>query len=218
MTNKNSTKLLSIILTTFISLISVMVFIIRVIIGFDFYTCAINGFNGEYLKYFTSLSNFYSGIVFTIILIYLLKHYKEDNVIIPKYLKILTLSAVVGVTVTFLVTIFFLNFSISTPWILYEYEILFFHIINPIVSIIYYIFFLKGEKLKFYQLLFGALPLFIYSIFYSVFVLSGVWKDFYNFTFGGNYWVFFIAFPSVILIGLGVSILLNLFNKKVHKE
>ncbi len=199
-------KLSRIIISGFIAVTSIAVLIYRVFIGFDFFTGGIvRPFDVEYLKYFTSLSNFYNGFVFLYVFILSLKHFKDDNYQFSKPAKILILSAVSSVAITFIVTVTFLNFSLPNPEILYQYEILFFHIINPLLSVVLFIFLLPGEKISLKESLFGTIPLVLYSIFYTIFVFTGVWTDHYNFTLGGHYWAIFIALPIV----LGVSFLFN---------
>lgn len=210
-------KILRLALSGFIALSSLLVLILRVFVGIDFYTGVVLRWNWAYLQYFTSLSNFYNGVIFGCIFVLSLIHFKEDDYSFSKVWKILALSATVGVTVTFLVTIFFLNFVLPDPLVLYLSELLFFHIINPLVTIALFLLLLPGEKISWKESLWGALPLFVYSIFYSVFVISGVWSDFYNFTFGGHYWTVAIALPVIWGLGFGLSLLFAFLNAKINK-
>ena len=212
-----SRKLLRVILSGFIAFISIAVLIVRVFVGYNFFTGEIHPFDMAYFKYFTSISNFYNGFVFLVIFIISLVHYKDDNFTFSKPYKILALSATSSVAITFFITIFFLNFSIPNPLVLYQYEILFFHIINPLITLGIFLFLMPGEKINIKESLFGTIPLVVYSIFYTIFVLTHVMNDFYNFTFGGHYWTAAIAFPAVLGIAFLINWLLSLLEGKIKK-
>ena len=216
MNTKNSTKLLLILSNSFLFLSSTFILVMRAFLGFDFRDGSMSGLNLPYLMYFTSLSNFYNGFIALAVLIFVLINIKKDKIILPRSLKILALTATVGVAVTFFVTVTFLVFVISDLEYLFAREILFLHVINPLVSIATYIFLLRGRKLEKRYVCIGFFPLFLYSINYSSFVINGIWNDFYGFTFGGNYWMISICLPAVLGIGLGFSYLFNFLNNKIY--
>lgn len=197
---------------------SLVVFITRGLMDIKWSTGSTFGTAGaEYFKYFTSLSNFYNGLVSLYLLVLSIIHFKDDEYRFSKISKMLYLSAVVGVFITFLITVTFLQATISNPKLLYEDELIFFHVIHPILSVLSYVFLFKSEPLRFYHVFVGEAPLFIYSVVYSIMVLSGNWSDHYGFTFGGHKWAFFIVFPSIILLGYGASYLLEFLNNKFYK-
>ncbi len=210
-------KIVRLILSAFITISSIIVLILRVFVGVDFYTNKIIGFNAAYLKYFTSLSNFYNGFVFLAIFIISLINYKNDDYKFSKIMKVITLSATSSVSITFFITISFLNFSLPDPLILYQKELLFFHVLNPLISIFIFLFLLPGEKISIKECLFGAIPLVSYSIAYSILIITQIWDDHYNFTFGGHYWVIAIAFPVVLGISFLINWGLSLLEGKIKK-
>ena len=214
MNKQNITKLLLVLTYLFIFTSSTFILVMKVFIGYDYTDGLIKGFNLEYLKFFTSLSNFYNGFVAFAVLFYALKNYKKEYIVIPKILKIFALTAAVGVMVTFIVTVTFLVFVIEDKSYLFSNEILFLHILNPLITGAGYIFLLRSRKLLKRYSFFGFIPLVLYSIAYSILVITGVWDDFYSFTFGGQYWLIVIDLPIVLGVGLLFSFLLVLFNHK----
>ena len=210
-------KLLRIILSGFIALSSIVVLIVRFFVGLNFYTGEINPFEWDYMKYFTSLSNFFNGFVFLYIFIVSLKHYHDDDFKFTKKQKLWVLSATSSVSITFLITIFVLNFTVPNPVVLYQYEILFFHIINPLVTIVIFLFLIPGERITLKESIIGVIPLAIYSFFYTNLVPFRIWDDFYYFTFGGHYWVAVFVFPSVLGIGFLINWLLSFLDRKINK-
>lgn len=214
MSKNNITKLLLFIVYGFLFISSTFILIVRVFIGYDFATGVTSGLFIPYLQYFTSLSNFYNGFVSLAVLIYAFIHIKDKKIVLPKLLKVFALTAALGVTVTFLIIVTFLVFVIEDKQYLFSNELLFFHIINPLLTAFSFILLLRSRKLVVKYAWFGFILLFIYSIFYSVFVILGVWNDFYNFTFGGHYWTIFIFFPAIIALGYGLSFLFIKLNNK----
>jgi len=207
-----------IVLSGFIAFSSLIILIVRVLIGFDMFTGRTTPMDMEYLKYFTSLSNFYNGFVFLYVFILSLIYVKHPDFRFSKQDRIISLSATSSVIITFLVTILFLNFSLPNPEVLYQNEILFFHIINPLLTAVIFVFFMPGEKISLKESLLGMIPLVLYAVFYSIFVLTGVWTDHYNFTFGGNYWAIAIALPSVLLSSFLVNWGLSSLSNKLSKN
>lgn len=215
MKKENITKLLLIIISLLIFLITLAVLITRVFIGLSWDTGRISGFNYNYLKYFTSLSNFYNGFVCLLIAILMIINYKKEGYIFPKFVKIMFLQSTLGVGLTFLVTVTFLNFIVTNPMILYKNELSLFHIVNPLLTIFTYIFLLKSPKLKKFELLFTLIPLILYGIAYIILVPLGVWSDHYGFTFGGHYWALAVVMPILLIVGYLLSLLFEVLNFKL---
>ena len=81
------------------------------------------------------------------------------------------------------------------------------HFLNPILSAISYIFFLKTkEKVGIKSRLLALLPPIIYASPYIICVcILRVWPDFYGLTFGGNYFILPIDFLIFCVFMFGIS-------------
>ena len=217
MNNRTFVKLIPIILSFFVFISTLTIVIMGVVFGFhSFEGKFLGGPNAEYLKYFTTLSNVYSGSVALFISIILIKNFHQD-IVFKKWAKIIFLSAVTSTSLTFLTVLFFLaptyylngyNF-----FMMYKNDMFFFHFLNPLLCLFIYLFFFKGDNLKLIEYIYAVIPMIIYTIFYSIFVLTGIWDDFYGFTFGGQYYLVAIVIPVMLLVtyltALGINILNN---------
>ena len=127
----------------------------------------------------------------------------------------------VGVTLTFLTTLFFL-----TPQYgfiaMFSNSNLLFHLVVPLLSIISYVFF-EHHNNKFRYALYGLIPMFIYSIYYTLNIIlhlnSGgltVTYDFYGFLKGNISNVVYVL-PIMYMFTYFISLVLVMLNKKLSK-
>lgn len=170
-------------------------------------------------KYFTVDSNFIMGIISLIVLYeerLVIKGKKND---ISNTTYILKLLGTVGITLTMLVTIFFLAPTIGLG-VVFTDSNLFLHIINPIVSIITFVLYEKTSKIKFKHTFTACMPLIVYAIYYVALsimnmengkVLPGY--DWYGFFFLGIQSVI-VVLPIIILVTYLISLVLWKFNKE----
>ena len=116
-------------------------------------------------RYFTNLCNIYMGLVSLVVFIFSLINFKNDEYRLPKWLKILELSGVASLILTFFTVILFIApITISEGnnfFDLYKNDMFFFHFLNPILAIVTFLFFVKGEKLNWKEDLFGMVPMVI---------------------------------------------------------
>lgn len=174
-------------------------------------------------KYFTIDSNALMGII-AIIVAYnqwqILNGKKEE---LSKGLYILTLVGTVGVTITMMITVFYL-----APTMAPKYGILanfknsnfLFHLLNPIVSLVAFFGFEKTDKIKFSHTFTGIIPVIIYAGFYVANALvhmeNGeilVSTDWYGFFFLGFKSVF-IVLPIFLVVAYLISFGVWKLNKK----
>lgn len=177
----------------------------------------INGIS--YLRYFTTLSNIYAGIVSLVFAIHVAINF-DSGVHFSRRLSNLYLSSAVGLTLTFLVTAFFLGPTFAMKgtgyFSLFNGSLFCLHFFNPMLVLFSYILFIKADTKKF-DFFIGIIPMVIYAIFYSSMTMSGAMEEFYGFTFGGH----FAFMPLILLVMLIVVCLISLglfmLNKKVRK-
>lgn len=173
------------------------------------------------LKYFTADSNILAGIV-ALIYVIVETRKKELSQHASLFIHCLKLAATSGVTLTMLVTIFFLIPQFGDDWlVLFIDNNLFFHLIVPILSIVAYIFFEPEAKvITFAQSLFGIIPMLVYAVFYTINIIVHLGNgmplkeyDWYGFL-GDKLTNAFIAIPLMLLVTWGITLALWWANKK----
>ena len=172
-------------------------------------------------KFFTVDSNILVGITSLImaILEYQIINNKRKKVFDKLY--VMKYISVVGVTLTFLVTTFYLApYSPKGFFSMFQNSNLFFHLIVPILSLISFIFFEKTDKIKFKHTFLGLIPVLIYAIFYvfNVFIHLengevSVLYDWYGFAQGSLKTTIFV-FIFMHAITYIICLLIWFFNKR----
>lgn len=177
------------------------------------------------LRYFTVDSNILMGIAALIVAIEewrVLTGKIED---LPVFCYVAALTGTVGVTLTMLVTIFFLAPTMGPVygvWMLFSNSNFFLHLLNPILSIVVFLAFERTDKIKFRYTVIGIIPLVIYSVYYTAEALghmeNGVIAPGYDwygfFLLGANSAV--IVLPLIIAVTYGISVLLWRLNRQTR--
>lgn len=173
------------------------------------------------LKYFTADSNILAGIV-ALIYVIVETRKKELSQKASLFVHCLKLAATAGVTLTMLVTFFFLIPQFGDDWlVLFMDNNLFFHLIVPVLCIVSYIFLEPGAKvITFVQTLFGIIPMLIYALFYTINIIVHLGNgmplkeyDWYGFL-AGKVTNAFIAIPVMLLVTWAIVLGLWWANKK----
>lgn len=206
-------KIIALILNLYV-LISGQIIIWRIlVIGFG--TPSVYGLHYEFLEYFTNLSNLYTSLVAGVLAVFLILNFKKDDDSLPRWLSLLHLSAATSLGLTAATVLFFLGPTQGFD-LMYDRDMLFYHLLNPIAIIISY-FLMRHPKYYIRCTFWGVAPMALYGIFYSTFVLTGVWQDFYGFTFGGKPWAIFIVLPIMLCVTYLISFLLSIKNLRKQK-
>ena len=172
------------------------------------------------LRYFTVDSNILMGIVALIVLLDLRKIAKGELEALPRKDYVLALMGTVGVTLTMLVTVFYLAPTIDNGWfVCFNNSNLFLHVINPLFSIVAFLFYERTNRLSLKDAFWGLLPMCVYAVPYIAVciinskdgrVLPGY--DIYGF-FGFGLLSGFIVFPIILVFTFGISACLFLLNR-----
>lgn len=174
-----------------------------------------------FMYYFTTLSNIYAGIMALILAIYSAYHFDDDNFKMNRILKIFHLTSATSLALTFVTTVLFLTpmvIALGLPLSkIYGGYLILFHVINPIIHIITYMFFYKSSLRKL-DILYGIIPMGIYTIFYSIMVATHNMVDIYNFTFGGHLYMMAVMIPLMLGVTYLLSFLLFTLNRKFCKK
>lgn len=184
-------RMLSFLICLFVAIFTVVITINGVING------AGSGQLGEdiqglgYFKAFTMDGNIFSAITLLIVGYYDLRWFFTGRRCAKAWVTRLQLMGATSAAVIFLMVFLFLvpmkivNGENFLPMI--NGDMIFLHILNPILVVIEFVFFRWRRRIKVWECLLSVLPLAIYDGVYGfmVFVVKE-WNDFYGFTFGGD--------------------------------
>ena len=199
---------------------------ISMIIGFKFMGQleVLSERNFKSFKYFTVDSNVFAGLVSLAYVIYKLTANGKKRSMMPRAFYILKLAAATGVTLTMMVTVFYLAPTSNGNFLHYFMNSNFFmHLITPLLCIISFIFFEVAEPQKLIMSVPGIIPMLLYSFFYTPNVLLHLDNgkvvrayDWYNFLAGGAQTVWIVV-PVLYLITWFFALGLWALNRKLAK-
>ena len=213
-----SSIIMNILIVIFVTMCTIFMFT-----GFTFMpavkTLEVSGL--EMFKFYTVDSNILMAIASLIFVIYEIRLDKGSIKEIPTVIYNIKFLGVAAITLTFVVTLFFLA-PLYGFYAMYNNNNLFFHLIVPVLSIISFIFVEKYD-VKYKYAFIGVIPMALYSIFYTTNILTHLVDgkptyqyDFYGFLFG-NVWNTFITLPVIFIVTYLISVLLIFLNKKLLK-
>ena len=223
--NTKTRERVSIILNSLIFIFTLFA-TITLIIGFKFMGQfeVLSERNFKSFKYFTVDSNVFAGLISLAYVIYKFTASGKNNSKLPRAFYILKLAATTGVTLTMMVTVFYLAPTSNGNFLRYFMNSNFFmHLITPLLCIISFIFFEAAEPQKLVMSIPGIIPMLLYSFFYTPNVLLHLDNgkvdrtyDWYNFLAAGAQSVWFVV---PILYGITWIFALGLWalNRKLAK-
>lgn len=188
-------------------------------------TNTLTAMNYHMFKYFTIDSNVLMGAASLILMIYLWQVMKGTRKELPVFCYVISLVGTVGVTLTMLVTVFFLVPTYGSHWMsLFANSNMFLHLVNPILSIIVFVVFLKSRKISFKAAFTGIIPMVIYGIYYmgnavghSVNNVVPKEYDWYGFLVMGPKSAVIIL-PGITVITYIISVVLWRLNRSRQEE
>ena len=172
-------------------------------------------------KYFTTDSNIFAGIVSGIFAIFELLVICKKKANLPKALFPLKLAGTIGVTLTMLVTVFYLAPKSDFGYFhLFKNANFFLHFFIPTLYLISFLIFERNDEISFKFTFISLIPTFVYVIFYTLNVLLHLENgkttydyDLYGFLDGGIGFAFFVL-PFMLIFTYGISFVLWKINKK----
>lgn len=199
---------------------------ISMIIGFKFMGQfeVLSERNFKSFKYFTVDSNVFAGLISLAYVIYKFTVCGKKSTKLPKAFYILKLAATTGVTLTMMVTVFYLAPTSNGNFLRYFINSNFFmHLITPLLCIISFIFFEAAEPQKLVMSIPGIIPMLLYSFFYTPNVLLHLEDgkpvkayDWYNFLAAGAQSVWYVV-PMLYVITWIFALGLWALNRKLAK-
>ncbi len=199
---------------------------ISMIIGFKFMGEfeVLSSRNFKSFKYFTVDSNVFAGLISLAYVIFKFSQDGKKQSTLPGTFYILKLAATTGVTLTMMVTVFYLAPTSNGNFLHYFMNSNFFmHLITPLLCIISFIFFEVAEPQKLVMCFTGIIPMMLYSFFYTPNVLLHLDNgkvdrtyDWYNFLAGGAQTVWIVV-PILYCITWIFALGLWALNRKLAK-
>ena len=179
------------------------------------------------LKYLTVDSNILMGIFALLTAADQGKVLRGKKAEVSASAYVLKLAGTVGVTLTMLVTIFFLGPTIGRKYgffSLFEKSNFFLHLLNPVLSIAVFLCFEKSRKIAFKHTFTAIIPLVIYSVYYVTETVTHMTDgvidkgyDWYGFFVLGVK-SSFIVLPLILIITWLISFTLRKLNRRNLKE
>ncbi|MBP3896857.1 MAG: hypothetical protein J6D57_03320 [Mogibacterium sp.] len=172
---------------------------------------------------FTILANMFMGIASAMCIPYAVDGLRYNNYHLPRWIIDLLLMATTGVAVTFLIAVTVLSPMTSYyRMMLYSNNILF-HTINPILSILLFIFINSDHRVSFRSSVLATVPVALYAAVYFVMVFiigeeNGGWRDHYQIKEVMGYLPLPLIIVAMILVDFLVATLLRLAHNKMHQK
>ena len=175
------------------------------------------------LKYFTVDSNILMGLFALLTAADQRKVMKGERDGVPTRTYVLNLTGTVGVTLTMLVTIFFLGPTLGKTYgffSLFARSNFFFHLVNPVLSIITFLCFEKNSKIAFKHTFTALIPMLVYGVYYAAEVFTHMTNgvidkgyDWYGFFAQGPQSAF-IVLPVILISAWLISYALWKLNRR----
>ena len=206
-----------------ITVILVIIMIIFMLLGIHFMPkndLLILSTKFENFKFYTIDSNILLCLSSLLLAIYEYKLLKKKIKVIPKNIYIFKMVGVSAISLTFIVTLFFLS-PLYGFYGMYNNVNLFFHFVIPIIGFISYFFYEKHDN-EYKYAYYGIIPMLLYAIFYISNILIHLDEgisfkyDFYGFL-QGNINNIYFAIPIIFIVGYLLSLLNICLNKKLAK-
>lgn len=225
---KNDRQLKTAFVLTVILVVLELLSNLWMLFGFDLFngnadTLSVAGF--RMLKFFTIDSNILMGILAAFVAVNINRVRKGNSEKLATFNYVLYLVGTTGVTLTMLVTIFFLAPTAGNRWwTLFTNANFFLHFLNPLLAIIVFAGLLREARIEFKFCIYGILPLLLYALYYVSNCMSHAignqipseydWYGF--FVLGANSAK--IIVPLLALITYGISVGLWALNQKCGKK
>lgn len=173
-----------------------------------------------YFKAFTIDSNILFAIASLFMLFFNIKTLIKKKNSYPNWIYVFKYMGAVSVALTFIVVIFFLapyqGIKENNFLIMFQNDMLFFHLINPLLAIISNALIDNNFKITVKERLISLIPMIIYSVIYAAMVaVLERWDDFYHFTFNNKFYLMPFILIGMYIVTYIIAYLLSFFRKEV---
>lgn len=151
-------------------------------------------------RFFTNDSNILCGLVSLAMIPFNIRSLRLGKPAVPRAMTVLKFIGTAAVTLTMTVVLVFLG-PTQGYGKMFSGVCLELHLICPLLAIISFCFFERGNPLARRDTLFALLPTFIYGTVYLILVVFvGRWPDFYGFNIGGFWPAAYVALHLLTLL------------------
>ena len=169
----------------------------------------------EMFTYYTQDSNIFSMCISGIYLFYR----KKD---IPKWLKGIRYAATVSLMLTFIVVVLVLGPMYGPewyPWLFFHGANIFYHVLCPIISLISFVLFEKGDVLVMKDTVIAFLPTLIYAIVMVILNISKVVHGPYPFLYVYEQPIYMSIVWGIVIPGIAwiIAIIIRLVKNRMYK-
>ena len=171
-------------------------------------------------RMFTVLSNMFMGIAFAMSIPFAIDGIRQKNYHLPRWIVNLLFISVTCVTLTFLISLCILSPNAGFIRIMIDGKNLFLHTINPLTSIILFLFINTYHNVKFKTTFIAVIPVLIYALIYLVLAIfigedNGGWRDHYHFQ---ELMPWYYVLIIMIALTFGIANLLRFIHNLMHKR
>ncbi|MCQ2513641.1 MAG: hypothetical protein MJ089_00930 [Ruminococcus sp.] len=200
--------------------IALVLNILIVILEFIGLIIAIGRYGSELTVFYTNDSNICSLIASAIFIPFLVKAIqKEDANVIPRWVSLLKFLIVTCLAVTFLIVITVLAPTHEDGYVhmLFKYDLLYFHTLCPILSIVSFIFFEPIHNYNIKHSIIGTAPTLLYAIIAVILNITKVIYGPYPFlhVYEQSIIMSVIWFAVILFLAFIVNLILRLLNRKL---
>lgn len=194
-----------------------------IISGISYRNGPLDGPNLASLRYYTVDSNILMGIAALAAAVEEGMILKGKRKALSFPVRMLKLSGTVCVTLTMMITVFFLTPTLGRAYgyqSLYANSAFFMHVFNPICSILVWVLLERSDRISLRQTPLALIPTVLYAVYYLTNCLTHVENgsilpgyDWYGFFFLGlNSWIY--VYPVILLITYSFVLILWKWNRK----
>ena len=168
----------------------------------------------EIFRYYTTLSNVLGGLVAVPMAVLSLGRMRGKKPETPRPLGVVRFISASALTLTMMTVVCFLGpmFGFGS---MFRGANFWFHLINPLLSILSFILFEEGESHPRRSPFPGIVQTVLYGAVYVPMVLTGGWPDFYGFNIGGRW---YLSLPLMLAANLLLARLLLLGREAAARK
>ena len=172
---------------------------------------------------FTILANMFMGLASAMCIPYAVDGLRYDNYHLPRWVVNVLFMATTGVALTLLIAITVLSPMTSFYRMMLFSNNILFHTINPILSILLFIFINSDHRVSLKSSVIAISPVVLYAVLYFVLVFMvgeehGGWRDHYRIREITQYIPLPLVVLGMILIDFLVATCLRIAHNKVHER
>ncbi len=167
------------------------------------------------LRMYTTISNLLAALAASICVPFQIDGLRKNRYRLPKWVVLVLFVGAVGVFLTFVIAISFINISSGFVYAMFTNSNLFMHTLNPIFIILLFTVAISDSHIKFLDSFWSIIPTVIYGLLYFILAfVAGVWRDHYHMQ---DYLPWPVVFLLILVVAFGLSQLLRFLHNSTNK-